>query len=133
MTAGSSSPSAGSSGKAATQFKSGNSFSFRPGTSGNPSGRSKLLAEVETLALSYSKAAIERLHHLVHNARSERVQVAAATVLLDRGLGRPPVKLIDNQDRPLISEIRNLIVSPDGQVAEVHGPRSPPMIDHEAS
>src|SRR3954451_13663034 len=114
-------------------FLPGNQLGFRKGVSGNPGGRSKLLREVERLALEACPDAIAELHRLLLNSPSHRVRVAAAVAILDRGLGRAPVKLIDSQDRPIISEIRNLIVSPDGRVAEVHGslqasPSSP--IDH---
>src|SRR3954465_6970336 len=109
-------------------FLPGNANAFPKGVSGNPGGRNKLLREVERLALECCPAAIAELNRLMLNSSSHRVRVAAAVAILDRGLGRPPVKLIDSTDKPLISEIRNLIVSPDGQVAEVHGLRSPPTI-----
>src|SRR4051812_37949250 len=102
-------------------FLPGNQLGFKKGQSGCPGGRGKLLREVERLALEACPDAIAELHRLLLNSPSHRVRVAAAVAILDRGLGRAPVKLIDSQDRPIISEIRNLIVSPDGRVAEVHG------------
>src|SRR4051812_34376985 len=119
------------------QFQRGNPHSFRKGVSGNLNGRSKAIAEVEKLALARCPEAVERLHYLAHHARSERAQVAACEALLNRGMGRPAVRLtVDAEDRPAIGVIENVIISPDGSRASLdprprHDPMSP--IDHEAS
>src|SRR3954451_12897672 len=118
-------------------FLPGNQLGFRKGVSGNPGGRSKILREVERLALSYSKEAVERLHHLAHHGRSERIQVAACIALLDRALGRPAVRIVDKdgEDRPIVGRIENVIVSSDGRCAPVEArpSRDPgPPIDREA-
>src|SRR3954469_13643813 len=81
------------------QFQRGNANAFSKGVSGNPGGRSKLLREVEKLALEACPDAIAELHRLLLNSPSHRVRVAAAVAILDRGLGRPPVKLIDSTDK----------------------------------
>src|SRR4051812_17423156 len=99
------------------QFQPGNPHSFRKGVSGNLGGRSKAIAEVEKLALARCPEAVERLHYLARHARSERAQVAACIALLDRGMGRPAVRLtVDAEDKPAITTIQNLVVRPDGSM-----------------
>lgn len=61
---------------------------FLPGSCGNPGGRPKGVAEVVELARSYTKQAIATLASIMENG-SERAQVAAAQVLLDRAWGKP--------------------------------------------
>src|SRR3954451_7814999 len=79
-------------------FTPGNTFWFKPGESGNPGGRSKLVAQVERLALSYAPEAVEELRRLALKAKSERVRAFAAVALLDRGMGRPAVRIIDESE-----------------------------------
>ncbi len=65
------------------------STSWKPGQSGNPEGRPKLIAEVRDLARQHSPRAIERLVELME-ADSGTTAVAACKELLDRGYGRAP-------------------------------------------
>ncbi len=65
------------------------STSWKPGQSGNPSGRPKLVEEVRDLARQHSPRAIERLVELME-ADSGTTAVAACKELLDRGYGRAP-------------------------------------------
>jgi hypothetical protein len=60
---------------------------FAPGRSGNPSGRSKEIAEVEALARSKSKQAIEELMRIAKGRGLAAVR--AAETVLAYGLGRP--------------------------------------------
>jgi hypothetical protein len=62
---------------------------FRKGESGNPGGRSKVLAEVQELARQHAPAAIAELSRLALKAKSETARIAAIRELLDRGYGRP--------------------------------------------
>ncbi|MCC6811728.1 MAG: hypothetical protein IT381_30130 [Deltaproteobacteria bacterium] len=62
---------------------------FAPGQTGNAGGRPAIVAEVRELAQSYCADAIATLHRLMTTSDDERVQVAAAMALLDRGIGRP--------------------------------------------
>lgn len=66
------------------------STAWKPGQSGNPSGRPKLLEQVRDLARTHTEDAIKTLADLM-NDPTERgvVRVAAAEALLDRAWGRP--------------------------------------------
>jgi len=61
---------------------------WKPGVSGNPSGRPKGWAEIQALARVHAPHAVERLAELVDSA-DEKVAVAAAQAILDRGYGKP--------------------------------------------
>jgi hypothetical protein len=71
----------GQSGSPATQFQ--------PGKSGNPGGRRKI-ALLEA-AQDITDIALNRLRYLVDHAEDERVQLDAASEILNRGWGRPAV------------------------------------------
>ena len=60
------------------------------GQSGNPSGRSKNLVEIEKLARQHAPAAIAALALALTDPKTS---VAAAKVLLDRGFGMPAQQL----------------------------------------
>ena len=62
---------------------------FKPGQSGNPAGRAKAEGEVRALAQEHGPAALQRLVDLMRS-RNERVAVAAAQAVLDRGYGKAP-------------------------------------------
>jgi hypothetical protein len=61
---------------------------FKPGQSGNPGGRPKVAGHVRDLARERQVRAIEVLTKLMES-KDERVQLAAANAMLDRGSGRP--------------------------------------------
>lgn len=67
-----------------------NSTSFKPGQSGNPSGRPKLpedVKHVRELARQYTQQAIDGLVETLLTGSSS-AKVAAANALLDRGWGK---------------------------------------------
>jgi hypothetical protein len=66
------------------------SSAFQKGQSGNPGGRPKAIVEVQELARAQTAASIRALVR-VRDAKDAppAAVVAAATVLLDRGWGRP--------------------------------------------
>ena len=67
-----------------------NSTSFRPGQSGNPNGRPRVLADVQNAARDYSTAAIETLARIMRNPKAPAAaRISAASALLDRGYGKP--------------------------------------------
>jgi hypothetical protein len=61
---------------------------FKPGQSGNPGGRPKVIAEVRTLAQQYTALAVETLAHIMQHGDKDAARVAAAQALLDRGWGK---------------------------------------------
>jgi hypothetical protein len=60
---------------------------WKPGQSGNPGGRPRVVADIQALARQHTDAAIRAL---VAALDSPRERVAAAQALLDRGYGRAP-------------------------------------------
>jgi hypothetical protein len=61
---------------------------FRPGQSGNPTGRSKAEIDVRTLARAYTKEAIEALVLVMREGKPSESALAANS-LLDRAWGKP--------------------------------------------
>jgi hypothetical protein len=82
---------------------------FKPGESGNPSGRPKD-ASLRRLARERTAEAIETLVKIMLNEKAaSAARVSAATALLDRGWGKPiqPSAFtdVDGNDRPLRDEL----------------------------
>src|SRR5687767_13480411 len=66
------------------------STSFKPGESGNPSGRPKVVGEVQALARKHTTKAIAVIARVMRDPKCDpRARVAAANALLDRGYGKP--------------------------------------------
>jgi hypothetical protein len=61
---------------------------FLPGSSGNPSGRPKVVAEIRELARIHAPAVLAKVVALIDHADA-RVAFAAAKEILDRVYGRP--------------------------------------------
>jgi uncharacterized protein with von Willebrand factor type A (vWA) domain len=61
---------------------------YRPGQSGNPGGRPKVLGELQELARHHAPEVIKELARLALRAKSETARIAAGRELLDRGFGR---------------------------------------------
>jgi hypothetical protein len=67
-----------------------NSTSFRPGQSGNPNGRPKVVADVQNAAREHSGEAIETLAGIMRDPKAPAAaRTSAACALLDRGYGKP--------------------------------------------
>jgi uncharacterized protein DUF5681 len=63
---------------------------WKPGQSGNPSGRPKINPELRDLARRHTKIALTALVEIARDAKAPpAARVAAANALLDRGYGRP--------------------------------------------
>lgn len=72
-------------------------FQWRPGASGNPSGRSKRFHEVQEAARDNSVSAINKLAGMI-DSDDERVAIIACNSILDRAFGKPKEqKTEDNQ------------------------------------
>ena len=89
-----------------------NSTSFRPGQSGNPNGRPRVLADVQNAARDHSSEAIETLARIMRDPKAPAAaQIAAASALLDRGYGKPSQAIDTNtnvhyfvSDKPMTEE-----------------------------
>jgi HEAT repeat protein len=68
---------------------------WKPGQSGNPSGRPKVYKDIQELAKVHTPAAIAAL---VLSLQDERTRVPAAVALLDRGWGKPSQSLDINSN-----------------------------------
>lgn len=88
---------------------------FKPGKSGNPSGRPKKtpeLIEVENLCKQASPDAVERLKFWM-SSDNPRASVTAATGILDRAWGKPKQAVVGgdpNHPIRVLAEIRRTIV-----------------------
>lgn len=76
---------------------------FKPGVSGNPSGRPKVDMRVKELARAHTELAIQTLVDALSN---ERTCVAAATALLDRGWGKPAQAITGEDGGAILTEAR---------------------------
>jgi uncharacterized protein DUF5681 len=73
---------------------------WKPGQSGNPSGRAKVVGEIRALARQHTELALQALVEVVKNKKAHpSARVAAANSILDRGYGRPEAK-IELEARP---------------------------------
>lgn len=61
---------------------------FKPGQSGNPSGRPKTPQEFKDIVKANTVDAIKKVLYLMNNADKEDIQLKAAQEILDRGLGK---------------------------------------------
>ena len=63
---------------------------WKPGQSGNPRGRPKVVFDIDVLAREHGPEAIEVMAKLMRDTTATPgIRLAAATALLDRGFGRP--------------------------------------------
>ena len=91
------------------------STAFKPGQSGNPSGRPAQLREVVDLARQHTPEALQRL---VFWARSDHPSASpkACEVLLDRGWGKPmqPNEHTGKDGEPLLIPSVAITITRDG-------------------
>jgi hypothetical protein len=74
---------------------------FPAGVSGNPGGRPRGVSEIQALARSKAPRAIEILHEIAENGKSESARVAASVALLDRGWGKAAQVIAGDKDNPI--------------------------------
>jgi hypothetical protein len=62
---------------------------WKPGTSGNPTGRPKLHPDIIALAKDHSPEAFKRIIRLMKDADDHPTQLRAAQYVIDRAYGKP--------------------------------------------
>lgn len=89
---------------------------WKPGQSGNPSGRPKSASVIAALAQEKTESALEVLMQIMQDPEKPAAsRVSAAVALLDRGYGRPAqsVQLSGDEDNPIgLKLIERVIVDP---------------------
>lgn len=76
---------------------------FKPGQSGNPSGRPKVVGEIKALAREKAPAAFKKIVDLLQSD-DERVVFVAAQEILNRAYGKP-TQYVDVTERKDISDL----------------------------
>jgi hypothetical protein len=95
-------------------------YKWKPGVSANPLGpnANPERREMTEAARSHSVEAIERLAHLMLNAKSEAVQAMCANMLLDRGWGKPKLTVdVPEQGRTLEQILRAIAATREAEKA----------------
>jgi hypothetical protein len=81
---------------------------FKPGQSGNPSGRARVPAEVKEMARAYTEEAIKTLATVMNDKKAPAsARVMAANAIIDRAYGKPTQHIeahVDLIDRLSLSE-----------------------------
>ncbi|MGE0052937.1 MAG: DUF5681 domain-containing protein [Hyphomicrobium sp.] len=80
---------------------------WKPGQSGNPTGKSKRLEEIRSLAKENSRRALERLVDLI-DSDDERIALMAAREVLDRAWGKVKPAEDDNDGKGITVNIVRL-------------------------
>jgi hypothetical protein len=79
--------------------------SFPKGVSGNPNGRPRIVADLQTAARALAPEALSVLAEIMANKRHPAAaRVAAANAILDRGFGRPSTAVIVQAPTPTPEE-----------------------------
>lgn len=82
---------------------------FVKGQSGNPGGMPKGIADIKAMAREHAGAAIAALAEALKDPKQ---RVAAATVLLDRGFGKPVQEITGADGGPLLGSLEIRYVKP---------------------
>jgi hypothetical protein len=91
---------------------------FKPGESGNPGGRPKVLKHVQEAAREHSSDAIKVLSAIMNNAKAPAAaRISAASALLDRGYGKP-LQAVDSTNVNVIYAISDQPATIEEWVAE---------------
>ena len=85
---------------------------FKPGQSGNPSGRPKEVGHIRDLARAHTESAIKTLVAINEDmAQPAPARVAAAQALLDRAWGKPSQAIGGAED---LGPVKHVVTWEDG-------------------
>ena len=90
---------------------------FKPGQSGNPSGRRAEDRKIKLLARQHTENAVKTLVSIMEKADTDASRVAAANAILDRAYGKPK-QIVDAQlvkrivDERQVTDIRDRLRAP---------------------
>ena len=95
---------------------------FKPGQSGNPTGRPKADKTIRDLARTYTKEAIRTLAEIAKNPKSsDSARVQACNAILDRGWGKPAQYVETANVNMTIDDIlRDISVKDDRIIVDVN-------------
>jgi hypothetical protein len=88
---------------------------FQPGTSGNPGGRPRDIADMRESAQTYAGKALDTLAELL-DSDNQRVRVQAATAILDRAYGKPATNASEG---PSVKPLSQMSYAEAAEVLEV--------------
>lgn len=102
---------------------------FQKGQSGNPGGRPKGWQEVRELSRHHTREALETLIKLMRSSQSEKVQLAAANAILDRGWGKPiqALSVEDEDGNPMVPTVQ-IVIPDNGRDGYCGGGRGQPEV-----
>src|SRR5215207_4338328 len=75
---------------------------WAPGSSPNPGGRPKVIADIRDLARQHTTTALQALVQIAENGEHEAARVSAASAILDRAWGKPTTVLAGDDSMPPI-------------------------------
>lgn len=102
---------------------------FKPGTSGNPGGRSKKDIELEAHARLHAKYAIDVAAQILMNEEApNQDRLKAAQMILDRGHGKPKETVNVTHERPVTEwteeQLDTAIASLEGKAGKAEGSKT---------
>jgi hypothetical protein len=102
---------------------------FKPGQSGNPSGRPKMEKTIRDLARAHTREAILTLAEIARNPKSsDSARVQACNAILDRGWGKPSQYMETKNVNMTIDDILTQVSveqkTSDAELAETEGKKS---------
>lgn len=82
-----------------------NSTSFKPGQSGNPSGRPKIPEEFKELAKRYSVPALRKVIEIMESPNSDyKDKLKASEIIMDRAWGKSTQAISGPEEGPIQTE-----------------------------
>jgi hypothetical protein len=95
---------------------------FKPGVSGNPSGRPKIVEELKSRCRDLTPKILERLEYWLGQDGDPAASIKAALILLDRGYGRSTeyLELSSNNSSAVVPVFHIKLNSHEPMAADEH-------------